>query len=205
MGVRSAGAAFGGSLATGGTVAGNLVVTGTLNVQGATDLDSTLNVDGVTTIPAGSLTAASLRFAGSAAGTGLSAQTADAPLLGRGGATYLALASSGVSTNATLNPLAALLATGALRLDAEAIKTADYTLTNSDVIVIMNGVALTATLVASPAGDQCIFIKNRAAGNLTVARNGNTIDGAAADLTLAAGEGVLLYFEPSGWVVLLRG
>lgn len=89
---------------------------------------------------------------------------------------------------------------------------ADTTLTTSSYAVSCNtsGGALTMTLPASPRSyanflsGQLIWIKNSgsAANDVTIARNGKTINGAAADLTLTDGQVAALFYDQanSNWV-----
>jgi hypothetical protein len=66
-------------------------------------------------------------------------------------------------------------------------KTTNYTLlsTDSGSIFTFNGSSLTATLVATaPTMPWIVGIKNMNASDLTVARNGNTINGGTSNLTL---------------------
>lgn len=168
--------------------------TGDLTVNG----NLTMAAGKVIVADAGTAAAQAIQFRGCAVGTGFYSPSADTLIMSRTGASYVNVNSGGISMgNVTASSI--LLSFG-LRLDATAIKTADYTVLTSDKIIIANGVGLTMTLPATPAGDQCVYFKNRDVGNLTIARNGNTIDGAAANLTLAAGQQALLYFESSGWI-----
>ena len=60
-------------------------------------------------------------------------------------------------------------------------KTANYTLTASDGIVVFNGSSLTATLNASPADGETVEIYNINAASLTVSGNGHNIAGASTE------------------------
>lgn len=83
--------------------------------------------------------------------------------------------------------------------------TTGETLDSSRCIVLADtdGGGFTVTLPASPAaGTNFYVIKNTggAANDVTVARNGNTINGAASNLTLTDGESVVLaYNATEGW------
>lgn len=77
------------------------------------------------------------------------------------------------------------------------VKTADYNVALSDnaFLLIMNsGSAHTFTLLATPPtrNGWFVYFQNIGAGTCTIARNGNNIDGAASNLTLATGTGVLI-------------
>lgn len=90
-----------------------------------------------------------------------------------------------------------------LAVDQESIKTADYPATSSDAVVIMDNTALTLTLPASPGNSQMLFVRNNNAGTLTIARNGQNINGAAANLTVLAATGLVLSFTSGvGWYVV---
>jgi hypothetical protein len=73
-------------------------------------------------------------------------------------------------------------------------QTTTYTATTTDfsnckVISIASG-TFTITLVANtsqPSNGQCIWVTNYGSGTVTIARNGQNINGAAANLTLASG------------------
>ena len=76
--------------------------------------------------------------------------------------------------------------------------TDDATLDAAYCVVLVNkGTAVTVTLPASPsaANGNFYIIKNVGAGTLTIARNGNDINGAAADLTLVTGEATTLVWN----------
>jgi hypothetical protein len=98
----------------------------------------------------------------------------------------------------------ALIAESRFRITPESIKTGTYNATNTDTIVIMNGASLTCNLSASPATNQVMFIRNQDAGTAcTIGRNGQNINGAAADLSLAASSAVVLvHVTGSGWFVI---
>jgi hypothetical protein len=96
------------------------------------------------------------------------------------------------------------------------ILTADYTAvaTDSGRLLSMNsGSAHTITLPnpvpVPPAGlsevGWMVFIQNIGAGTLTIARNGLTIDGAAANLTLGQNQGVLIFADANGNFETLHG
>ena len=73
-------------------------------------------------------------------------------------------------------------------------------------IINTSGGAITLTLPGSPAlGDQVSFIDygSAATNNITIARNGKTIQGAAADLTIALDRAAstLVYDGSAGWLL----
>lgn len=178
---------------------GDTTINGTLTTTGAATLGGAL------TVPAGAVATPSIKFTGSATNSGIYASTADQIEVGRAGVQNMLLCGAGpaVSAAVTLNTSSSVNVNAKFGMAAETIKTINYTAQNTDSIVIMNdagGAALTCTLPASGGGNQVLWIKNRGTSNLTVARNGNTIDGAAADLTLAAGAQATLYYETSGWI-----
>lgn len=206
MGVRTSGQAFSGGvsqaeldaavaavdLRAGGTITGPLAMNG----------DLTMGAGKVLVLDQGTTAKVGLRFNGHGEGTGLygGASTDQIRLL-RLGSSFLSANGNGVQFGTVAAMDAPLVINHALRVDAETIKTADYTATAFEARIAMNVVAGgTLTLPASPATDQELYIKNLSANPLTVARNGNTIDGAATNITLASGEAALLNFEPSGWI-----
>src|SRR5262245_37279173 len=83
------------------------------------------------------------------------------------------------------------------------VKSVNYNVTTADTVLVASGGAgaLTFTLPASPVANQRIELGNsNGANTLTLARNGNTINGAAADLVIAANKGATIYWVPgSGW------
>jgi hypothetical protein len=93
------------------------------------------------------------------------------------------------------------------RADARLLITGDTTLTNveSGKKVVSNHLApCTVTLPASPTAGarfEIFFGDTASADNITVARNGHTIDGAAANYTLTpALDSVGLYYNGAGWI-----
>lgn len=67
-------------------------------------------------------------------------------------------------------------------------------------IVSMNGVSITLTLPAAPpSGDWWISVQNVNSTNLTVSRNGLTIDGAASNITLGQNQGVVIYTDGNNY------
>lgn len=180
-------------LSAGGTINGDLVVTGSTTTNGPL------------TVPAGTAAAAAIRFAGSNAGTGFSAEVADILMLCKAGTEYLRLsASSRFQLLATLNG-GSMELSGGIRVEPETVKTNTYAVTNSDTIVVLNGTSISATLPATPATNQWLYVKNINASPATIARNGKTIDEASADVTLLTGEGAMLVYNGTGWYVLIKG
>ena len=88
------------------------------------------------------------------------------------------------------------------------IKSANYTLTNSDTIVYADTTAaagaFTLTLPATPrAGKWFVIIdrtNNAAARNVTLGRNGKTINGVGADITYVTnGFRIMVFSDGSNW------
>jgi hypothetical protein len=72
---------------------------------------------------------------------------------------------------------------------------ANYNCTQADDVVFQTASGTTTLLEATPNGGTRRVIVNESSGTLTISRNGNKIDGAAADLTLPAGASVYLLFD----------
>lgn len=86
----------------------------------------------------------------------------------------------------------------------KAVQTAGYAQATTDAVIPMNGVDLTLTLLASPITRSELVVYNLAATALTVARNGNNINGAASDLTVPAGKAALMHFlTGTGWLAMV--
>lgn len=96
------------------------------------------------------------------------------------------------------------------------ILTADYTAVATDAgrLLSMNSsgahtITLPSPIPAPPAGTSetgwMVFIQNIGTGTLTIARNGLTIDGAAANLTLGQNQGVLIFADGTGNYETLHG
>ena len=88
-------------------------------------------------------------------------------------------------------------------------KTSAFTAAKGEGYLINTGSAVTATLPASPAlGAVCRFIDatgQAATNNITIARNSEKIQGAAANLTIAtnrAAIGLVYYNSTHGWVLI---
>jgi hypothetical protein len=135
----------------------------------------------------GTLAAPSLVFRSSAAGTGFSAQTADAVVLGRAGVSHLATASGSTTAGVSFIANSHLLSNGAAFRPLPAAFASDSTLNTSGWQIIANAGVSTLTLPATALSSQQYVIYNRTGGAITIARNGHTINGAAADLSIAAG------------------
>lgn len=190
---RLGGVEPGNALARGGTIGGALVVTGDVRV------------DGKTRLAPGNSTVVGLGFTGHADNTGLHGSTVDQIDMLRAGVLALRASSGGTSVSTTFTVNASTVLASLLRLSPEAIQTGNYQITNTDAIVFMNGTALTATLPAVGATSQLLWVVNMDAGNLTLARNGSNINGAAADLTIPGKEARLLQYyvlASTGWWVL---
>lgn len=102
--------------------------------------------------------------------------------------------------------LAGNLNTSGGRVKSYTIKTANYTITNSDTEIMhgdTDGGAFTLTLPASPTDGIIFQIKNTgtSGNNLTVDRNGKTIDGQTDDITLIDNEAVELIYTTDGWKI----
>jgi hypothetical protein len=161
-------------------------------------------------LPDGSAAAPALSFA-SDSNTGLFRGAADKLALAAGGVEQASVSTSATGLVATLGLATSLGNTapaafyGRVNFVPETVKTISYQATSSDSIIVMNGTGLTLTLPASPAtfGSQLLHIRNNDAGTLTVARNGESINGVAANLTVAAATAIVLAFVPSsGWFVV---
>lgn len=91
---------------------------------------------------------------------------------------------------------------GSLRLPGRVL-TASYAAVASDSgqpLVFNSATPVTLTLPASVvSADWFIVVQNIGAGALTVARNGRTIDGAAADLALVQDQGCLIYTDGANY------
>lgn len=94
--------------------------------------------------------------------------------------------------------------------DNYVVKTSDYTAFSGDRLAVdTNSAAITITLPATPSnGDSVYLLDPRGTwntNNVTVARNGNNIDGSAANITLtsAFGRAQLVYNSTYGWRLFL--
>lgn len=202
---------------------GNLTVSGTLSVAGTSTLaavnasgtvaaagavtvGTTLGVTGITTLAAGTLAAPSLTFTGSAANTGFYASTADQIQMGRSGVAAITLtASGGVAVSSAMTTNGAVILAAAFRPQSGATQTNDYTMLTTDRAIAMNVTAGgTMTMPATPLSGLLYWpCLNMSANPLTVARNGNTINGAASDVTIAAGALFMCHWnhQQSTWEV----
>jgi hypothetical protein len=169
---------------------GGYVIPQSVTVKG----DMTMDTGKVFTVAAGTITAPSVRFAGSSSNTGFYASTADQVQIGRAGVGSMTLTgASGAScstsfgVSSTLNATSTLNIGGKLGLAAETVKTGAYTAANTDAIIPCNGAAFTVLSPPVPGGDQTLIIINfHATDAVTFGRNGTLINGAAADVTVAA-------------------
>lgn len=80
-------------------------------------------------------------------------------------------------------------------------KTADYNPAVNRDIVLMNG-TYTVTLPGSPSANDIIDVKNIGSGTVTIARNGNNIDGSAADITLSQNESVCIVSDGNNYFLI---
>lgn len=81
-------------------------------------------------------------------------------------------------------------------------QTANYTLISSDAgkLVSMNGSSLTVTMPATPpSATWYVSIQNLASTALTVARNGLTINGGTANITLQQYQGIVCYTDGTNY------
>lgn len=85
----------------------------------------------------------------------------------------------------------------------EAIKTANYSAVAGDAgkLIQFNAAsAVTYTLLATPASALwSVVVYNRNIGPVAIARNGTTIDGKSANLTLLQGDAVVLYTDGTNY------
>jgi len=85
------------------------------------------------------------------------------------------------------------------------VKTTTYTASNKDQLIANHAsTAFTITLPASPSAGNTVIIKNVGAATVTIGRNSEKIDSAAADGTLPHGNAVQLVYVDStiGWASL---
>lgn len=99
------------------------------------------------------------------------------------------------------------LSANALIMKSAAIKTATYTMIENDFLILGNTTSgsFLVYLPASPANGRMVVVGKISASNtLTVVRNGNNIDGAAANINLTADNATLqLQFVTGfGWKIL---
>ena len=88
------------------------------------------------------------------------------------------------------------------QLGGESSKSADYTLVAGDAntLVALSTGSHTFTLPAAPpSAVWTVFIENYGTGTLTVSRNGLTIDGAAANLSLTQNQGVVVFTDGTNY------
>lgn len=90
-----------------------------------------------------------------------------------------------------------------------AIKTSAYTAVNGDGCLVNTGSAVTITLPASPSLGDFVrvidFTGQAATNNITVARNGQNIQGVASNLTIAtnrAAIGLVYTNSTQGWILI---
>jgi len=123
--------------------------------------------------------------------------------------TFAAGSGISITTNSTTDTVTiAATGGGGSGLSAWTEKTSAYTASAGDrLIVDVSSSAVTITLPASPSlGDEVAIIdgaSNAATNNITIARNGSNIDGAAADLTIdvdGAATSLVYYNSTYGWI-----
>jgi hypothetical protein len=81
-------------------------------------------------------------------------------------------------------------------------KTANYTLVSGDAgeLVTFNGSSLTATLPASPpTATWCVNIQNRNTSDLTISRNGLTINGGSLNIALPSYQSITVWTDGSNY------
>ena len=83
-------------------------------------------------------------------------------------------------------------------------KTAAYTASSKDQIIVNSASSVTITLPASPGANEHVLIHAAGAGDVVVGRNGSNILGLAEDGTLASGDSTqLVYVDATiGWTQL---
>ena len=79
-------------------------------------------------------------------------------------------------------------------------KTGAYSAVNRDII-LANG-TFSVTLPASPSANDIFDVKNIGTGTITVARNGNNIDGTASDITLYQNESICIVSDGSNYFLI---
>lgn len=80
--------------------------------------------------------------------------------------------------------------------------TASTTLSDNDQIILCNNTAaITVTLPASPTTGRRYHIKKINTGNVTVAGNGNNIDGSTSQLIRERYDSMLIVFDGSNWQI----
>ena len=108
-----------------------------------------------------------------------------------------------ISTDATNYFTERGAANAAASFGGVSIKTADYTPVAGDsgkLLVMNSGSAHTITLPSSPPSSTWLIgVQNVGAGTLTVSRGGLTIDTAASDLSVASGQGMLIWCDGSNY------
>lgn len=91
-------------------------------------------------------------------------------------------------------------------LPSAVVKNANYNVTTFDTMLVASGGAgaIVFTMPAAPFNGQLLTVGNHNGANtLTMGRNGNNIDGVAADLVIAAAGRMSLYFVTgSGWFTI---
>jgi hypothetical protein len=132
---------------------------------------------------------AGVRFSGHTSTTKIHGTTVDQIQVDRQGTAQITMGSTNALVGTTWTTTTGIQISAALRLVNSAVKTSDYTATSGDVVINMAVVAGgTLTMATTPAANQLHIICNASANPLTIARqSGATINGAAANPTIAAG------------------
>jgi hypothetical protein len=129
---------------------------------------------------------------------------ASAGQIGIGGANYGTDGQVLTSTGASSAP-AWEDAGGGGAYSAWLVKTTTFTASSGDQLIANHAsTAFTITLPASPSAGDTVTLKNVGAALLTVGRNSQNIDSAAADATMPTGNAAQLVYVDStiGWTVL---
>jgi hypothetical protein len=165
----------------------------TVGIQGASGASGAAGTNGATGIQGASGVDGASGFVGSNGATGVSGATGSAGSNGTNGATGVSGATGSAGSNGTNGATGPTGATGIGISGATGtiqnwvVKTTTYTAVNKDAIAAdTSGGAFTITLPASPStGDSVTFADSGHSfntNNLTIARNGSTIESSATDL-----------------------
>jgi len=136
--------------------------------------------------------------------------------VGNGGLTQINFTSalnsklSGIATNANYITNNNQLTNGAGYItsggayNAWAIKTSGYTAVTKDQLICNSSSAFTITLPSGPSAGHTVIVKNVGSGLITIGRNSQNINSAAANSTMPEGNAAQLVYVDStiGWAVL---
>lgn len=130
--------------------------------------------------------------------TGMYLSTSSQMFAKVGGSSVFRFKSSDLQNDIPLNIIGA-------KLFVQRITSTPVTVSNAGPFVLLASGSGTANLPASNTADRLFVIYNDSGANRTIGRNGNTIDGVAADLTLADQAGALVVWNAtdSDWKVVL--